>query len=307
MPLTQPLTGILPIAPTPFHADGRIDEDGMRRVIDCMIDQQVDAICILANYSEQFLLSDEERALLMRLCLEHTAGRVPVIVTISHFSTGIVTQRAKAAEAMGAAMVMMMPPYHGSGLFPAPQGVFEHFSSVNDAINIPIMVQDAPLSGVTLSVDLLARMAKELANVTYFKIECPFAADKLAALIEAAGEHIDGPFDGEEAVTLLADLDAGATGTMTSALFPEMIRPIVIDYRAGNHAAALAQWQKCLPLINHENRQCGLSAAKILMKEGGVIGSAAVRHPLELPHPAAQAGLIELARERDAMVLRWGR
>ena len=130
MPLTQPLTGILPIAPTPFHADGRIDEDGMRRVIDCMIDQQVDAICILANYSEQFLLSDEERALLMRLCLEHTAGRVPVIVTISHFSTGIVTQRAKTAEAKGSAIMMSWLAYHGSGLFPAPLGVFEHFSSV---------------------------------------------------------------------------------------------------------------------------------------------------------------------------------
>jgi 2-keto-3-deoxy-L-arabinonate dehydratase len=67
MPLTKPLTGILPVAPTPFHADGRVDEEGMRRVIDCMIDQGVDAICILANYSEQFLLSDEERALLMRV------------------------------------------------------------------------------------------------------------------------------------------------------------------------------------------------------------------------------------------------
>lgn len=307
MPLTQPLTGILPVAPTPFHADGRVDEDGMRRVIDCMIDQKVDAICILANYSEQFLLSDEERALLMRLCLEHTAGHVPVIVTISHFSTGIVTQRAKAAESMGAAMVMMMPPYHGSGLFPAPQGIFEHFKSVNDAISIPIMVQDAPLSGVNLPVDLLARLAKELENVTYFKIECPFAADKLAALIDAAGEHIDGPFDGEEAVTLLADLDAGATGTMTSALFPEMIRPIVTDYRAGNQTAALAQWQKCLPLINHENRQCGLRAAKTVFAAGGVIRSDAVRHPLKPMSERTKKRLLELARDLDILALRWGK
>ena len=59
------LAGILPVAPTPFRDDGRVDEDGMRRVLDCMIDQGVDAICILANYSEQFLLSDDERALLM--------------------------------------------------------------------------------------------------------------------------------------------------------------------------------------------------------------------------------------------------
>ena len=65
--MITPLTGIFPVAPTPFHADGQIDEEGMCRVLDCIIDQGVDGICILANYSEQFVISDEERALLMRL------------------------------------------------------------------------------------------------------------------------------------------------------------------------------------------------------------------------------------------------
>lgn len=305
--MSQILTGILPIAPTPFHDDGTVDEDGMRRVLDCMIDQGVDAICILANYSEQFLLSDEERALLTRLCLEHVAGRRPVIVTISHFSTDLVVRRARQAESMGASMVMMMPPYHGSGLYPAPQGIYEHFAAVNEAISIPIMVQDAPLSGVNLSVDLLARMARELKNVSYFKLECPFAADKLAALIEAAGDYIDGPFDGEEAVTLLADLDAGATGTMTSAMFPEQIRPIVMHYRAGDHAAALAQWKKCLPLINHENRQCGLRACKTVFAAGGVIRSDRVRHPLKPLSERTKTRLLQLAGELDLIALKWGK
>jgi len=305
--MTQPLAGILPVAPTPFLDDGRVDEDGMRRVIDCMVDQGVDAICILANYSEQFVLSDEERARLMRLSLEHAAGRVPVIVTVSHFGTDIVVRRARDAEAMGAAMVMMMPPYHGVGLVPAAQGIFEHFKAVSDAISIPIMVQDAPLSGATLPVDLLVRMARELDNVGYFKIEVPFAADKLAALIEAGGDRIKGPYDGEEAVTLLADLDAGATGTMTSALAPDRIRPIVVEHRAGNAAAALRHWQACLPLINHENRQCGLRATKAVFKEGGVIRSDHVRHPLRPMSDRTRARLLQLARDLDVLALRWGK
>ena len=304
--MNEALAGILPVAPTPFHADGAVDEDGMRRVIDCMVDQGVDAICILANYSEQFLLSDEERAQLMRISLEHAAGRVPVIVTISHFWTDLVVRRAREAEAQGAAMVMMMPPYHGAGLQASPQGVFEHFQAVNDAIGIPVMVQDAPLSGVTLTVDLLARMARELANVSYFKIECPFAADKLAALLEAAGDHIDGPFDGEEAVTLLADLDAGATGSMTSAMFPEKIKPIVTEYRTGNLDAALEHWKRCLPLINHENRQCGLRATKAVFMEGGVIGSDYMRHPLKPMSQRTRTRLLDLARDLDVLALRWG-
>lgn len=301
------LTGILPVAPTPFHADGRVDEEGMRRVLDCMIDQGVDAICILANYSEQFVLSDEERALMTRVSLEHVAGRVPVIVTISHFATDIVVERAKYAQSLGASMVMMMPPYHGVGLVPAPQGVYEHFKAASDAINIPIMVQDAPISGASLPVDFLVKMAREIENLSYFKIEVPFAADKLAALIEAGGEHIVGPFDGEEAVTLLADLDAGATGTMTSAMFPEKIRPIVTEYRAGNLDAALAQWSKCLPLVNHENRQCGLRAAKTVMMEGGVIKSDYVRHPLKPMSERTKARLLSLAKDLDVLALKWGK
>ena len=305
--MKERLTGILPVAPTPFHADGRVDEDGMRRVLDCMIDQGVDAICILANYSEQFLLSDEERATLTRVSLEHVAGRVPMIVTISHFFTGIVVERAREAQALGASMVMMMPPYHGVGLVPGEAGILEHFQAVSDAITIPIMVQDAPLSGVSLPVPTLVQMARQIENVSYFKIETPFAADKLAALIEAGGDDIVGPFDGEEAVTLLADLDAGATGTMTSALQPEKIAPIVTRYLAGDLDGALAQWKLCLPLINHENRQCGLRAAKTVMTAGGVIGSDHVRHPLKPMSERTKTRLLQLAGELDLIALRWGK
>ncbi|MGG7566235.1 dihydrodipicolinate synthase family protein [Rhodovulum sp. DZ06] len=305
--MTVPLTGILPVAPTPFLEDGALDPEGMTRVIDCMIDQGVDAICIAANYSEQFVLSDEERAQMMRVSLEHNAGRKPIIVTISHFHTALVVERARAAEAMGASMVMMMPPYHGAGLRADEAGILEHFRAVSDAISIPIMVQDAPLSGVALSVPLLAKMAREIENVSYFKLEMPFAADKLAALIEAGGEDILGPFDGEEAATLLADLDAGCTGTMTSAMFPEKIRPIVMSHLAGDHDAALAQWTRCLPLINHENRQCGLRACKAVFKEGGVIKSDHVRHPQRPMSERTRARLLQLARDLDVLALTWGK
>ena len=71
-------------------------------------------MCILANFSEQFVLADDERELLTRTILEHVAGRVPVIVTTTHFSTRICAERSRRAQGMGAAMVMVMPPYHGA-------------------------------------------------------------------------------------------------------------------------------------------------------------------------------------------------
>jgi len=69
----------------------------------------------------------------------------------------------------------------------------------------------------------------------------------------------------------------------------------------------VAAYQRWLPLINYENRQCGLSAAKVLMQEGGVIRSEMTRHPVLPLHPATRAGLIEVARRTDPLVLRWSR
>jgi len=303
---TQALTGVFPIAPTPFHDDGSLDLDSQRRVLDCMVDQRVDGICILANYSEQFLLSDAERDVLLDACLSHVAGRVPVIVTCSHFSTRIVIERARAAARAGASMLMLMPPYHGTSLRADDQRVVEHYARIAEAVDLPIMVQDAPLSGVNLSVPLLVRLCREVPSVRYFKVEVPNAAAKLRSLIEAGGDAIAGPFDGEESITLMADLEAGATGTMPSALLPDLIRPVVTHFLAGRHAEAASDYARILPLINHENRQCGLRAAKTVMREGGVIASDAVRHPLAPLHPQTRRTLLALAAEVAPLALRWG-
>jgi dihydrodipicolinate synthase/N-acetylneuraminate lyase len=303
----RPYRGVFPVAPTPFTVDGEVDFDGQRRVLDLMIDQGVDGICILANYSEQFVLTDAERDALTELCLAHVAGRRPVIVTCSHFSTRIAVDRARKAAALGAAMLMLMPPYHGASLRADEAGTIEHFARVAAASRLPIMVQDAPLSGVPLSVAFLARLAREVPQVSYFKIEVAGAAAKLRGLIAAGGGAIEGPFDGEESITLMADLDAGATGTMSSALLPDLIRPVLVHHRDGRRREAAAAYAKILPLINYENRQCGLRAAKAVMMEGGVIESDAVRHPLEPLHPQTRTGLLELAREAAPLALTWGR
>ena len=299
--------GVFPVAPTVFDDHGELDLEGQKRVTDFMIEAGSHGICILANWSEQFVLTDDERELVMHAVLDHVAGRVPVIVTTSHFGSQICAERSRRAQAAGAAMVMVMPPYHGTLLRASEEGIVQFFRRVSDAVSIPIMIQDAPLSGVTLSVPLLVQLAREIPHVSYFKIEVPRAADKLRALIGAGGESIVGPWDGEEGITLMADLDAGATGAMTGAGFPDGIRQIMDPFAAGDREAAAAAYQRWLPLINYENRQCGLLAAKVLMQEGGVIRSEMTRHPVLPLHPATRAGLIEIARRTDPLVLRWAK
>jgi 4-hydroxy-tetrahydrodipicolinate synthase/2-keto-3-deoxy-L-arabinonate dehydratase len=174
--------------------------------------------------------------------------------------------------------------------------MYEFFARLSDAIRIPIMIQDAPVSGTTLSAAFLARMATEIDNVAYFKIETAGAASKIRELIRLSGDAIEGPWDGEEGITLLPDLDAGATGAMTGGAYPDGMRAIVDAHAAGDRERALALYQQWLPLINYENRQTGLLAAKALMREGGVISCEAPRHPFPAMHPDTRAGLIDVAR-----------
>jgi 4-hydroxy-tetrahydrodipicolinate synthase len=130
-----------------------------------MIDAGSHGICILANFSEQFVLTDAEREEVMDAALKHVAGRVPVIVTTTHFSSRICAARSRQAQEAGAAMVMIMPPYRGATFRVSEKAISEFYRVVSDAIDIPIMIQDAPVAGTPLSVDLLARLWPHPKNV----------------------------------------------------------------------------------------------------------------------------------------------
>ena len=301
------LSGVVPVVPTIFRDDETVDLDGTVRVVDYLIDAGVDGVCLLANYSEQFSLTDAERDEIGRRLLGHIAGRLPVIVTTSHYSVRVAAARSRAAQELGASMVMVMPPFFGATMTVPGPGVIEYFGRVADAIDIPIMVQDAPLSATPLPAGLLVDLVRQVPQVQYAKIEVPGAADKLSALVSALGDRLPGPFDGEESVTLIPDLDAGATGTMPSSMVPGELGQIVRAHAAGDRATAVRAWEDLLPLIHFENRQCGLRAQKILLAEGGIIGSDRTRAPFGPVPPRTRRGLIELAQQRDPLILRWAR
>jgi dihydrodipicolinate synthase/N-acetylneuraminate lyase len=299
--------GVFPVVPTIFDERGALDLAGQKRCVDFMIDAGSNGLCILANFSEQFMLGDDERETLTRAILEHVAGRVPVIVTTTHFSTDICLARGQRAQAQGAAMVMVMPPYHGATLRVGEKQIDRFYGRLSEGLSIPIMIQDAPMAGTPLSAAFLAQLAQRHENVRYFKIETAGAANKLRELIELGGDAIEGPWDGEEAITLLADLDAGATGAMTGGAYPDGIRTIVDAYAAGRREEAVEAYGRWLPLINFENRQGGFLAAKALMKEGGIIACDAPRCPYPPMNEHVRAGLLDAARRLDPLVLRWGR
>src|SRR6478672_542890 len=130
--------GVFPVVPTTFTESGELDLPSQMRCVDFMIDAGSNGLCILANFSEQFVLSDDEREVLTAAILDHVAGRVPVIVTTTHFGTRICAERSRHAQAAGAAMVMVMPPYHGATIRVSEEKIFEFYAGVSQAIGIPI-------------------------------------------------------------------------------------------------------------------------------------------------------------------------
>lgn len=296
------VSGAVPVMPTIFDDEGELDLIGQARVVDHLIDAEVDGICVHANYSEQFSLTDNERQQVLDLVSGHAEGRIPLFVTTSHYSTRVAVERTRAARDAGASAVMLMPPFVGATIRAAEQEMLRYFEAVA-AVGVPIMVQDAPMSPTPLSVPFLVKLAREIEEVKYVKIEVAGAAEKLRALKAAAGDDLPGLFDGEEGVTLIPDLAAGAVGTMCSASVPHELGRIVRDYLAGHEDQASQAWESLLPLIHYENRQCGPAACKVLLKAGGVIGSDAMRAPWPRMHPDTRASLVRLARSRGVFAV----
>ena len=292
---------MFPVVPTTFTESGELDLESQKRCVDFMIDAGSNGLCILANFSEQFVLSDDERELLTRTILEHVAGRVPVIVTTTHFSTRICAERSRRAQDAGAAMVMVMPPYHGATI---PRRPRRRSSSSTPAVRRHRHPDHDPgragQPARRCRRAFLARMASEIEQVAYFKIETAGAAAKLRELIRLGGDAIEGPWDGEEAITLLPDLDAGATGSMTGGGYPGRHPP---DPRRLPRRPARGRRRRLRALAaadQLENRQCGLLAAKALMKEGGIIACEAPRHPFPALHPDSRAAARNRAPARSA-------
>lgn len=299
------ITGVIPVAPTAFTANEDLDLDGQRRIVDFLVDAGSDGICVLANYSEQFSLTDEERDRIVDVTLSQVQGRTPVCVATSHYSARIAAARSRRAQEKGASLVMLMPPFVGASIKVDEERVVEYFKRVADGLDIPIMIQDAPMSPSPLSVQLLTRLSREVPQVQYAKIEVAGAADKLRSLASLAGNSLPGLFDGEEAVTLIPDLVAGAQGTMSSSMIPDKLGQIVHTFLGGERGAAEEIWEDMLPLIQFENRQCGIRATKILMEEGGILQSSRTRSPLNEVHSETRRQLVELAKRKDALILRW--
>jgi 4-hydroxy-tetrahydrodipicolinate synthase len=281
--------GIYPIVNTPFLEDGAVDVASQLRLVDYLLEQGAHGLGLFGNASEGYALTAAERTRLMRAIARHVNGRVPLVVSSGHTGTEAAVELSREVEDLGADALMVLPPFF---LKTDGDGLMHYFSAISDAVHIPIMVQDAPLmTQVAMPAGLLARMAREIENFGYAKVEAPPTAPKVSAVLELAGNSIV-LFGGLNCQFMIEEINRGARGMMPgSDLIAELVE-VWDALQRGDQETAWNVFTILLPLIRFELQPgLGVSAMKHNLVKRGVIRSARVRHPTAALTPASAAEL----------------
>ena len=150
-------SGSIPALVTPFR-DGALDEDAFRKLVAWQVDNGSAALVPCGTTGESPTLSHEEHMRITELCIEVSAGRVPVIAGAGSNSTTEAVMLASHAQKAGADAVLVVTPYYNK---PNQDGMFAHFKAVHDAVSIPLVLYNIPgRSIVDLSLDTMVRLAE---------------------------------------------------------------------------------------------------------------------------------------------------
>jgi len=279
MTAPRAMAGVFPIVPTIFDGRGDLDHDGQRATIDFLVDAGVHGMVLLANASEGYTIGDAERTAVVTSVVKHVRGRVPVVVTCNHPSTVGAVRFAREAEDLGADAVMFLPPFFGQWLSDL-DGIRRHCDAISRATTVPLMLQDHPLSGITMPAGFLVELARTVERLGYFKVEANRAPAKIGQMLRLGGDALRGLFGGTAGVLFLEELDQGAAGTMPSSLIPDGFVRVFTAYREGDRKRAAELMTRYARLIAFEIHLGGQRAVKEFLALKGIIRSTFVRGPI---------------------------
>src|SRR5258706_11816198 len=147
---------------TPFKDDGAVDENALRRFVDFQIAGGIDMLLPCGTTGEGATLDADETERVVRIVIEQAQSRVPVIVGAGSNSTTKAIQQTKSAKKLGADGVLSVGPYYNK---PTQQGFYEHFKTIAEAEDIPIIVYNVPgRTGSNIDANTMLRLA-ELRNI----------------------------------------------------------------------------------------------------------------------------------------------
>jgi 4-hydroxy-tetrahydrodipicolinate synthase len=281
MPLSSTIKGVIPIAPTPFHADGRVDNASLDRMTDFFLAAGTDGITILGQLGEAPKLDHQEAIAIATRVIKR--ANVPIIVGVS--APGFAAMRSLAREVMdlGAAGVMIGPP----NTLRTDDQIVTYYRQAAEAIglDVPFVLQDYPLTfTVVMTPNVVRRIVTENESCVMLKHEDWPGLDKITQLREferdGSMRHI-AILTGNGGLFLDFELERGADGANTGYAFPEMLVDVVKWSMAGRRNQAHDLFDAHLPYLRYEQQQgpLGLAVRKYVLTKRGVLASDAQRKP----------------------------
>ncbi|GJD81417.1 dihydrodipicolinate synthase family protein [Methylobacterium gregans] len=282
MPLDASARGVYPIAPTPFHPDGRIDVESIDRLTDFYAGCGATGLTVLGVMGEAPKL-DHAEGIAVATRFIRRAGRLPVIVGVSAPGFAAMAGLARASMEAGAAGVMIAPP----NTLRTDDQIATYYRQAAEAVgsDVPFVIQDYPLNfSVVMNPGVIRRIVQENANCVMLKHEDWPGLEKISALraFEADGamRHIS-ILCGNGGLFLDFECERGADGAMTGYAFPDMLVDVVRLSQAGERDAAHDLFDAHLPLLRYEQQPgVGLAIRKYVMARRGLIASDAQRKPV---------------------------
>jgi 4-hydroxy-tetrahydrodipicolinate synthase len=283
--------GVYVIAPTPFHADGRIDDSSIDRMTDFFLKAGVTGMTVLGQLGEAPKMAHDESVGIVKRVMARV-GKLPIVVGVS--APGFAAMRALTQDvmALGAAGVMIAPP----NTLRTDDSIVQYYAQASEAIgrDVPFVIQDYPLTfSVQMTPNVIRRIHTDNPSCWFLKHEDWPGLDKISQL--RAWEK-DGSLRrlpiliGNNALFLDFEMERGADGANTGYCFPDMLVDVVRLSKEGKRDEAHDLFDAHLPLIRYEQQPGpGLAVRKYVMMRRGIIASDALRKPGAALSAAARA------------------
>ncbi len=281
---------------TPMHADGGLDLPGLRKLIDWHIAEGTDGIVIVGTTGESPTVSVEEHCELIKVAVEHTAKRIPIIAGTGGNSTTEAIELTQYAKNVGADAALLVVPYYNR---PTQEGMYQHFKKIAESVDLPAILYNVPGRTVAdMSNETILRLA-QVSGIIGVK-DATGNIGRGSDLIRLAPKSFS-VYSGDDP-TAMALMFCGAKGniSVTANVAPRGMHELCVAAMSGKVAEALSINNKLLPLHNKLFVEPNPVPVKWAMTEMGLIPSG-IRLPLVSLgvdyHEAVRAAL----RESDVL------
>ena len=247
--MNKRITGILTPHITPVDASGRIDEERLRGYVDWLIERGVDGLYPNGSTGEFVRFTPEERRQVIRIVVDQTAGRVPILAGAAEANVKETIAACDAYGEMGVRAVAIVAPFYYRL---SEQGVYAYFREIADTVSVDVTLYNIPLFASPIEIPTVIRLASECPRVIGIKDssgDLPSMMRMIAAIRPVRDDFsfLTG-WDASLAAMLIAGADGGTNAT--SGVVPELTRAIHRAVAAGNIDDAIRLQYQLIPLFD---------------------------------------------------------